>query len=98
MKVSALLQNVVRNSQLLITIGMLTLLIVLAGLQYFWLGQLSEGEREQMRSHLIGVAARFRDDFDGELMRTIGAFDFVFERRNPSEAPTSQAELSIPET
>lgn len=97
MKVSALLQHVVRNSQLLITIGMLTLLIVLAGLQYFWLGQLSEGEREQMRSHLNGVAARFRDDFDGELMRTMGAFDFSFERRTAAEEITSQTEPSIPE-
>jgi len=98
MKVSALLRNVVRNSQLLITIGMLTLLIVLAGLQYLWLGQLSEGEREQMRSHLNGVASRFREDFDGELMRTMGAFDFGFERRSPTEALTSQVEPSIPET
>lgn len=97
MKVSALLQNVARNSQLLITIGMLTLLIVLAGLQYYWLGQLSEGEREQMRSHLNGVAARFRDDFDGELMRTMGAFDFGFERRNPSEAVANPVEPTIPE-
>jgi len=86
MKRAAILASISRNSQLIVTISMLVLLVMLAALQYHWLGQLSERERDQMRSHLNGIAVRFREDFDSELMRTISAFDINFEPRDQSKS------------
>ncbi|MFN0122883.1 MAG: sensor histidine kinase [Blastocatellia bacterium] len=48
--------------------GMLLLLLpLLAFLQYRWLGQLSEGEREMIKTRLRSMAGRFGQDFDREL-------------------------------
>jgi signal transduction histidine kinase len=52
---------------------LLLLLPLLAGLQYRWIGQLSEAERERMQANLRAMMARFRQDFDGELARLHGA-------------------------
>jgi signal transduction histidine kinase len=46
------------------------LVCVLAALQYRWLGQVSEAEREQLRRSLDQRAREFADDFDGEISRT----------------------------
>jgi signal transduction histidine kinase len=48
-------------------IGLLALLPLLAVLQYRWLGQVSEGERERMKNNLVASARQFCQDFDGEL-------------------------------
>ena len=45
------------------------LLVVLAWLQYRWLGQVSEAERARMQTTLSAGAARFTQDFDRELGR-----------------------------
>lgn len=45
------------------------LLVVLAWLQYRWLGQVSEAERARMQTTLGAGAARFTQDFDRELGR-----------------------------
>ena len=48
---------------------MAILLGVLAALQYRWVGQLSEDERERTRAHLNRRADAFSDDFNRELTR-----------------------------
>jgi signal transduction histidine kinase len=52
---------------LLLVIALLALLPSLAVLQYYWLGQVSEGERERMKSNLEVSAAQFCQEFDREL-------------------------------
>ena len=42
---------------------------LLATLQYRWLGQVSEAEREQLRRSLAQRAREFADEFDGEISR-----------------------------
>lgn len=54
---------------LLLAAALVVLLCVLAWLQYRWLGQVSEAERERMRGTLGAGAARFTQDFDRELGR-----------------------------
>src|SRR5262245_23671295 len=48
---------------------LLLLLPSLAALQYHWLGQLNEGERERMQSGLRSAAVRFSQDFNHEITR-----------------------------
>lgn len=43
------------------------LLAALAALQYHWLGQVSEGERERLQTSLRAGSSRLREDFDREL-------------------------------
>lgn len=54
---------------LLLATALVVLLVVLAWLQYRWLGQVSEAERERMQATLSAGAARFTQDFDRELGR-----------------------------
>src|SRR5688572_2616250 len=52
--------------------GLLVVLLpVLAYMQYRWVGQVSEGERERMQRNLETAADQFRADFDGEFIRAI---------------------------
>jgi signal transduction histidine kinase len=57
------------SSLLLLAVALGVLLGVLAWLQYRWLGQVSEAERERMQTTLSAGAARFTQDFDRELGR-----------------------------
>jgi signal transduction histidine kinase len=52
---------------LALALALLALLPLLAGLQYRWLGQVSEGERERKKSVLTTMARQFCHDFDREL-------------------------------
>src|SRR5262247_667224 len=52
---------------LLLVIALLALLPLLVVLQYHWLGQVSEGERERKKSVLTTMARQFCHDFDSEL-------------------------------
>ncbi|HEX4949447.1 MAG TPA: HAMP domain-containing sensor histidine kinase [Blastocatellia bacterium] len=60
-----------RDSLISLIVGgvLIVLLPLLAALQYRWLGQVSEGEREQMKAGLQVTARRISDDFDQELTR-----------------------------
>src|SRR6185295_11077088 len=59
----------------LIVPGALVLLVaLLATLQYRWLGQVSEAERDRLRTSLRHSAEDFADDFDRELTRTYTSF------------------------
>jgi signal transduction histidine kinase len=48
---------------------MAVLLPLLAALQYYWLGQVSEGASERLQSSLRASAAGFRHDFNREFIR-----------------------------
>ena len=54
---------------LLLAVALLALLPVLAFMQYRWLGQVSQAERERMQSNLRAAISQFRQDFDAELSR-----------------------------
>jgi two-component system, OmpR family, sensor histidine kinase SenX3 len=47
--------------------GLLMLLGVLAFLQYVWLGQISDGERERLQRNLHADTQRFAEDFNREI-------------------------------
>jgi two-component system sensor histidine kinase SenX3 len=60
-------------SPVTVLVGIVMLLVpALAWMQYQWLGQLSEAERERMQRTLRTAAAQFATDFDNEMARTLG--------------------------
>jgi signal transduction histidine kinase len=62
-----------RVSPVTVLVGIVMLLVpALAWMQYQWLGQLSEAERERMQRTLRTAAAQFATDFDTEMARTLG--------------------------
>ncbi|MFN7928390.1 MAG: HAMP domain-containing sensor histidine kinase [Blastocatellia bacterium] len=73
-----------RDSVISLVVGgiLVVLLPLLAALQYRWLGQVSEGEREQMRASLQTTARRISDDFDQELTRAYIAYLSASDRLN----------------
>lgn len=73
---------------LLLPVGLVLLVGVLAGLQYRWLGQVSEAEREQLARTLTLKAREFADEFDREISQTYAAFQV-----DASELSTDNAEL-----
>ena len=73
------------SGQVFVIFAMLLLLVVLAGLQYRWLGQLSAGEQEQMKTHLQSVLARFSEDLDNEITHVYSTFSLDFEDANIGE-------------
>jgi signal transduction histidine kinase len=60
--------------QLLAAALLLVLLAILATLQYRWLGEVSEAERERMRASLRTRASELAQEFDAELTRAYVAF------------------------
>src|SRR5438128_10206249 len=62
------------KAMLMVAAAALLLLALLAALQYRWLGQVSEGEREQLKGSLRATAKRFSQDFDHELTLAYAAF------------------------
>lgn len=55
--------------QPLILAALVLLLLLLAGLQYRWIGQVSRLERQRMHALLSSAGARFSEDFDREVTR-----------------------------
>jgi signal transduction histidine kinase len=74
--------------QLLAAAILLVLLAILATLQYRWLGEVSEAERERMRASLRTRASEFTLEFDSELTRTYVAFHVGSERLD-EDAPAA---------
>ena len=58
---------------------LLTLLGVLAFLQYAWLGQISDGERERLQRNLQSDTQRFADDFNREMQNAY--FNFQIDAK-----------------
>ncbi len=55
--------------------GMAAALVLLAGLQYRWIGEMAEADRERLRRGAEASARQFRDDFNRELRSVGRAFD-----------------------
>jgi signal transduction histidine kinase len=55
----------------ILVVLVMLLVPALAWMQYQWLGQLSEAERERMQRTLRTAAAQFATEFDSELSRTL---------------------------
>jgi signal transduction histidine kinase len=66
--------------QLPAAVILLVLLAALATLQYRWLGEVGEAERERMRASLRTRASEFTQEFDAELTRTYTAFQIDGDR------------------
>src|SRR5258708_668164 len=54
--------------------ALLALLPLLAVMQFRWLGEVSQAERERMQASLKTAVANFGQDFDGELTRVYLSF------------------------
>ncbi|HXT71168.1 MAG TPA: HAMP domain-containing sensor histidine kinase [Vicinamibacterales bacterium] len=59
---------------LLAPVSLLILVVALGALQYRWVGQVSEAEREQMKQSLDRRSREFAEDFDRELGRAYQLF------------------------
>lgn len=75
------------NSQtvLVLVLFLPIILVVLAILQYSWLSQISEAERERLQIHLQTGVQRLSQDFNAEVTRAYYAFQI--EGRQVSEQP-----------
>ena len=51
-------------------------LITLAGLQYHWIGQISEAERQRLEASVKDSSTRFAGDFTGEIRSMSSSLDF----------------------
>jgi signal transduction histidine kinase len=56
------------------TAAMAVLLVILAILQYYWVGQVAQVARERLRRDLETAADRIADDFNREIFRAFAAF------------------------
>ena len=65
--------------------GLVVLVGVLAGLQYRWLGQVSEAEREQLARTLALRAHEFANDFDREIGQLYLAFQVQRAELEPGQ-------------
>ncbi len=79
---------------LLLPAGLVVLLALFASLQYQWLGQVSEAERDQLRRSLEQRAADFADDVDRELSRAYLAFQIGEATIDPSRPETLAPRLA----
>jgi signal transduction histidine kinase len=66
---------------------LLPLLVVLAVLQWSWIGKVSAMERQRMRASLMTAGSRFTRDFDREIARA-----FLTFHPGPREAPSERLE------
>jgi signal transduction histidine kinase len=73
-----------------VAVALLGLIVLLAVLQYRWLGQISEAERAQRRATLVAGALEFAQDFDREVTRAY----LLFQTDAPSAMPSDDADLA----
>src|SRR5262245_54568629 len=59
----------IRVPMIVVAAALLGLIVLLARLQYSWLGQISDAERQRMRATLDARATEFAKDFDQEITR-----------------------------
>jgi len=60
--------------------AVLLLLPVLGVLQYRWVGQVSQAERERMQANLLKITTRFAEDFDHEVAHELANSSISFQR------------------
>lgn len=66
-------------------VALLGLLVLLAGLQYKWLGQISDAERVRLEERLRDDTGRFAEDFNREIQKVFYSFQVDaenFENKN----------------
>src|SRR5258708_26374951 len=65
---------------------------MLATLQYQWIGEVRDAERDRMRANLRTRASEFTQEFDGELTRAYMAFHLTSDQMDAgADAAVSQA-------
>lgn len=64
---------------LILIVGLLGLLVLLAALQYKWLGQISDGERDRMKALLQSNTQHFAEDFNREIQNAYFNFQLNSE-------------------
>src|SRR6185436_11596513 len=69
---------------LLAPVSLLLLVLALGALQYRWVGQVSEAEREQLKQSLDRRSKEFADEFDREIGRAYQIF-----RPTPGSGPSA---------
>jgi signal transduction histidine kinase len=79
----------VRPPLFVVVLALFVLIALLAGLQYRWLGQISEAERERLRAGLTTAASEFATDFDRELARAFLMFQMDGADAAPGEESVS---------
>ena len=74
-----------------VALALFGLIVLLAVLQYRWLGQISEAERAQRRTTLAAGALEFAQDFDREITRAYLLFqtDAPIARRPTTRRSTA---------
>jgi len=78
--------------QPIVAIVLVGLLGALAMLQYRWLGEVRDAERERMRANLRTRASEFSQEFDGELTRAYATFRLTSDQMDAgADADLSQA-------
>src|SRR5688572_11736136 len=73
---------------ILVVAGLLGLLGLLATLQYRWLGQISDGERERLQRLVQSETQRFAEDFNREIRTAYFSFQMpggVWREKNWNE-------------
>ena len=79
-----------RPPLLVLAVGLLALLLLLATLQYVWLGRISEAERERLQATLAARSVEFAQDFDRELARAY----LLFQTEGPERATGASARFA----
>lgn len=80
----------VRPPLAVVAAALLGLILLLAVLQYRWLGQISEAERAQRRATLAAGALEFAQDFDREITRAY----LLFQTDGPIASGAGDEELA----
>lgn len=81
------------SRMLILLTAMAVLLPLLAALQYYWLGQVSEGASERLQSSLRASATAFRHDFNREFIRAYLNFHLDSFAPTPDLADISRYHL-----
>src|SRR5262245_56277835 len=77
----------IRVPMIVVAAALLGLIVLLATLQYSWLGQISDAERQRMRATLETRASEFAKDFDQEITRA-----YLLFQPDPAGSENDEAE------
>src|SRR5215468_11285243 len=78
-------------------IALLTLLPLLAYLQYRWQGQVSQALRAQLQEQMRRAAGQFAEDFDREIGRIYTTFQTSLPEAKTAESRAEQLRLRFSE-
>src|SRR5688572_24672913 len=84
-----------RPPLLVLAVALLGLILLLATMQYVWLGRITDGERERLRATLASRTSEFAQDFDRELTRAYLLFQ-ADPPRPDRQLPPAAADAAAP--